>query len=308
MKASLKKATLVIAILISTTLFFQNCGSDVKFNSTSIESIVNDESTPIVCDPIVAGGSITSCDQLTNGFVGEIFYFLNKSQSTSIPSVVYDKFDNQLAFPSALTSVNLFFLSGLKLDARLYLSKIETPTIKFSEGFKDSQNSFIQDAAGNPLFEAFAFRVMSYLKLPNNLPEGDYEFALLSDDGSLLEIDTNQDLALETIVENDNLHSTRFGCSSVKVSLKHSQLLPVQIKYYQGPRAHIALTLLARQLQPNQAAGEDPDCGLTSSSAFYGSDPNQNANYVPDLINSKFGELTRRGWFVPQSEMFVLKK
>lgn len=310
MKFDFRKASIARYILFLPLLFsiFQNCSSDVQFNTDEVLALVNDQDTPIICDPIVSGGSITSCDELTNGFIGEIFYFLNKSTSPDIPSVVYDINDNALSFPDAIVSVEQFFQSGFKLPARLYLSKIETPTIKFSNGFQDSTGATLKDESGQTLIEGFAFKLSSYLKLPESLESGDYEFALLSDDGSILEMDTNGDLSFETIVSNDNLHSTRLGCSSTSVSLQSNKLIPVRMKYYQGPRAHIAFTLLARRLGPGQLPGQDVDCGYTSSSAFYGSDPNQNPNYVPDLVNSKFGALISRGWFVPQTEMFVLPK
>ena len=140
------------------------------------------------------------------------------------------------------------------------------------------------------------------------MPEGRYEFALLSDDGSLLELDTDGDKQFELIVDNDGLHSTRLGCSSIAVNLKHKQLLPLQLKYYQGPRTHIALTLLARKLADNEMPGQDAYCGHASSKDYYGADPAESNNYVPNYDKSYFGDLTRRGWFVPQNEMFLLKK
>ena len=302
-----KALKFALAIFVSMTILlsFQNC-SDVEFKT--VEQLTSIKDIPIICDPLVASGAVTSCDELTNGLVGEIFYFLNKEPSLDrISPFVYDVQDNPIPFPGGITTVEMFFQTAFRVPAVLFLSRIETPTVKFTTGFFDSNNKLIQDENGQALFEAFAIRVNSYLKLTPSLGEGHYEFALLSDDGSILELDLDQSGQLQAVVNNDKTQATTLGCSENLVELKRDQLYPLRLKYFQGPRSHIALTLLMRKVDDPATHTEDSLCGHVDS-AFFGQDPAQNPNYVPEYVNSKFGQLLSRGWFVPPTEMFVLPK
>lgn len=278
---------------------FNGC-SDVSFSDFT--PVVK----PLICDPLSPDGVITDCSTLTNGLVGEIRYFLDKDPATTIPEFVYDTFDNPIAFPRGITEVDQFYSTGFTLNANLILTSLNKPSVRFSEGFKDTQGQIIADENGNPLFEAFSFKLKSYFKLQEDQEEGLYEIGLISDDGAVLKMDTDGDLQLETIVSNDGLHAVRLGCASVPVDLKHGKLHPMEVKYYQGPRQHIALVMVMRKIANADEINSDPLCGFTSTTQWFGNtaDP----GYQADYVNSKFGELASRGWFIPSASMFILPK
>lgn len=297
--ACIKRIVAFAAALLLITSY-QNCGGDVKFED--ITEVVK----PLICDPLSPDGVITDCTKLTNGLVGEIRYFLDKDPATTIPEFVYDILDNAIPFPSGINDVEQFYSTGYLLNAKLILSSINKPSIRFSEGFKDAAGVVVADEQGNGLFEAFSFKLQSYLLLRDSQEEGLYEFGLLADDGAILQMDTDGDKNLEMIVDNNGTHSTRLACGSKAVDLRHGQPIPMQVKYYQGPRSHIALVMVMRKIATVDDLKTDSLCGFTDVAKWFGD--TSKADYVPDYVNTKFGELAGRGWFIPTPDMFILPK
>jgi hypothetical protein len=67
--------------------------------------------------------------------------------------------------------------------------------------------------------------------------DGDYEFRLLSDDGSMLWLDNT------LAIDNDGQHPAQAKIKSWHLtSGKHS----IRVLYYQGPRTHVALQLFVK--------------------------------------------------------------
>lgn len=286
-------ATAATAIAI----LFNGC-SDVSFsNFTKIQK-------PLICDPLNPTGPATDCTNVKNGLIGEIWYFLDKDPADTIAEFVYDTLDNPIEFPEAINKVDQFYATGFLVDADILLSSLNKPSIRFSEGFREGGGNLINDANGNPLFEAFAFRLKSFLKLPADLEPGLYELGVIADDGAILKLDTNGDLLPETIVDNDGTHSTRLGCAQGPVILEHDRLVSMEVNYYQGPRNHIALVMVMRKISDAAEVGTDPLCGFASTTQWFGD--TSVPGYQPDYVNSKFGELAARGWFIPTTDMFVL--
>lgn len=231
----------------------------------------------IICDPFVVGGDKT-CN---GGLVGEIFY-LNEAHQASFKAL-------------GNKTVDYFYANGIKVNALLALKQLFVTTRKFTEGFPSSgSGAIIQDDTGAPLHEYFAFRLETVLKLDATLDQpGFYQFATISDDGSML-LTKNSLSAMtydNTIVANDGDHSTRMGCSTSAIYIDDASRLPLMVKYYQGPRTEIALTLMWRRVSAMNSPA-DEFCGVSGNDAFYG------PSYTDLGPNSRHGQLLARGWRV----------
>jgi len=240
------------------------------------------------------------------GLIGKIYYLLNDSLDNRVtPPTMKDKNGVDIAFPGGVTQVNTMIERGIELPADLLLPQIFLPTFKFSDGFKDAAGVEIKDQMGNRLVEAFAFELKGYLVKGQNMEAGIHEFALLSDDGATLEADMDGDGTYETmLVNNDGLHATRLGCSPMSVDIQADTKLPIRLRFYQGPAAHIALSLLMRKIESPSQAGLEARCGFQSSNDWFSTQ-----NGAPaDLVNSVYGEINARGWFPAESSSLTNDK
>lgn len=190
-----------------------------------------------------------------------------------------------------------------KSDQALFLSSINVPTRLFSSGFPIATGDFVKDDSGNKLIEYFAMKYESQIVLADDEAEGLYEFALLSDDGSILKIkepDANNILpaSWESHINNDGDTPTRMKCSSRFVDMKKGKKIAMELYYYQGPRNHIANMLIWRKAAPGAVAGGDAYCNQSGNSFYF--DPDNNSNPL------KWNDLVARNWKVLSSNNFLL--
>jgi len=108
--------------------------------------------------------------------------------------------------------------------AQIVAPNLDVPERNFSVGFPGVRD----------LFEWFGVRFVGTIEVP---ADGEYEFSLRSDDGSILYINDNK------VIDNDGLHATR--TINGKIWLKKGSH-KFRVDYYQGPRFHITLQLLWR--------------------------------------------------------------
>jgi hypothetical protein len=182
-------------------------------------------------------------------------------------------------------SVNDYIEQGQKSQQKLFFSKLDIPTRIFSLGFPSETGTSIQDDSQNTLNEFFALSVSSVLKLAPGDAEGEYELALLSDDGAVMQV-RDQDGVYQTVVNNDGDHPTRLGCGQ-RIQMTRDTELVVKLNYYQGPRFHISLIPLWRKVDASTA--QEPRCGHTGNNLFF--DFNNNSRPQP-----AYNELLARGW------------
>lgn len=141
-------------------------------------------------------------------------------------------------------SVLEYFEKGTVIDNDLYFADMYVPTRLFTSGFKTIDSQVLLDPTGNILTENFSLEFSTRIELNENDPEGEYELALLSDDGARLF--AFQEGAWQEIVNNDGIHPTRMGCGYRTLNLKRGEPVDIRVLYYQGPRYHMANTLLFR--------------------------------------------------------------
>jgi hypothetical protein len=237
---------------------------------------------PVICDPFVAGGE-EACD---GGMIGDIYYL--------------DANARQQFVGMANKTVDFFYSNGTLVNALINLKQLFVSTRSFTAGFPTSMGGLILDNAGNTLHEYFAFRMETVLKLDvaADLP-GFYQFAVLSDDGSmLLTKASGSNMYNQAIVSNDGDHSTRMGCSASATYLDDTSRIPLQVKYYQGPATEIALTVMWRRVEASNSPLHR-HCGVAGNDAFFGPSPYGN------FTTSRYAELLADGWKVIAPKNFI---
>jgi hypothetical protein len=154
------------------------------------------------------------------------------------------------------------------------------------------------DQNGQVLIEYFALEMKSQLTLSPSDPEGNYELAVLSDDGTVITIDQGNNQIMT--INNDGEHPTRMGCATNLLNMKHGATYPIEIKYYQGPRYEIALTLMWRHVSGNSVPNESL-CGATGNYEFW--DPDN----TPSTPTANYQQLLADGWTVVGEQNFLLQ-
>jgi len=182
-------------------------------------------------------------------------------------------------------SVGDFINLGQKSPKKFFFSNVDVPTRMFSLGFPVETGGMVQNDNGEDLIEYFALSFSSVLKLSASDEEGDYELALLSDDGANFSI-RQPDGTYHVAVNNDGTHPTRLGCGE-HITMTHETELLVRLDYYQGPRYHISLIPMWRKVVAGQHA--EPLCGASGNEYFF--DPNHDS-----APQQPYNDLLSRGW------------
>ena len=188
-----------------------------------------------------------------------------------------------------------FSYGHLVPDLDLFLSQIYIPTRPFDRGFVTASGQTIQTEQGNTLYEYFALHLRGRLTR-GYLPAGEYQLALLSDDGAVLSLDFGDGWV--EVVNNDGQHPTRMGCGLQKITLS-DQPIPYELLYNQGPRFHIALTWMIRPW-PADNNPNDVQCGKSGNSMYFDSTQD------PPAPMPAYNNLLARGWMPLRADNFLL--
>ena len=228
-----------------------------------------------VCDPFNSGSSASD-----RGLVGHLLYLT----------------DEQPRYSSASDLIE----NGNPIQSTLYFDRLYVPTRAFDLGFYTQEGVLVTNHNDDPIYEYFGLRLESQLALGAGEEEGWYQMAILSDDGAILN-ERNGDGSLSNIVDNDGTHPTRMGCGSEAIYMDADTRRNIILEYHQGPRYHIALTVLWRKLD----LGEDPqnpnmdiECGRQGNSRYFDS------TQVPSEPSEIYYDMLTRGWRVLTNENF----
>lgn len=270
--SKLSRRSAAIATVLLASIPLSGCGR-AEFAFTT--SFAQNE-PPVVCDPFDPANPPVD----TQGLYGEIRY-LEDSQPR-------------------YSSVNDMLANGMDAGVRVVVSRLDVPTVLFNRGFiDDASGQSLKKSNGDVLVEWFALDLRSELLLADTDSEGYYQFALLSDDGSTMTMDASATSAGTIVVDNDGQHETKFGCSAKAVWMKKNETRPIRVKYYQGPRNHIALTLMWRKVA-SETAALDASCGSIGNDTFF------NVNVVPSAPKAPYTNLLARGWKPIDAKNFIL--
>lgn len=220
-----------------------------------------------VCDPFDSGVSAQD-----RGLVGNLLYLTDDQP----------RYDN----------VEDYMTHGTPIPSTLYFDRLYVPTRAFDLGFYTQAGQIVLNQNDEAIYEYFALRLESQLMLAANESPGWYQLAVLADDGAILE-EKLQDNSTKLLIDSDGNSPTRMGCSVKSIYMDGNTKRHIILKYFQGPRYHIALTMLWRPLP----SGEDPDapvddieCGRFGNSRYFDS------TQTPSQPQIKFYELLERGW------------
>ncbi len=241
-----------------------NLGPGVSFTAFDVNAFPLNR---LVCEPF---GSTATTSTPLNGIRTKLFY-----RMAGMPR-----------YYTAQQYVDLTQASGKDI----FLSQVNVPTRMFDTGFSSQTNDVLKNDSGQTLIEYFGLKMSTAVRLSENDPEGAYEFALLSDDGSVMKI-KNPDETWSVHINNDGDHPTRMGCASNVVNMTRRTRLEVDLTYYQGPRYHISNVLMWRPVPAGSNAGSDSECGKSGNNYFF--DPNNGSVSLPP-----YAGLIARGWKV----------
>ena len=310
---------IVVGLIICA---FQNC-SKVGFtvadkSETGLQAVTSIPVTPpapvagpVVCNPF--GGSTAtpaggSAPASTQGLIADGVNYVDTTKLAS----------GQTPLSVVNNSVEGFFdptnLEVGHFDAKMILSDLNFPNMYFSTGFTDSSGHSLTDASGQLLIQYFAFRAKSDFVSGKWAP-GDYQIAILSDDGSQLTMTGGQANGSDLLINNDGAHSLRMGCTQSVLHISANSQIPLTFDYFQGPPITIGFLMLYR---PVAVAGtmQEPLCGQGGSgdSYFFLDHTSQNQPISPPLAQAPYLQLVGAfnatsgsgGWQVVEAEHFIL--
>ncbi len=201
------------------------------------------------------------------------------------------------------TKVDDYINQGVKADANIFFDQVNVPTRSFSEGFFNSDGEVLTNLQGNTLYEWFSLDFQTVLKLAPENQAGNYQFALISDDGAVLEQEVNG--VWQPLISADNFHPTQVNISSEPVYLDANSELPLRIKYFQGPRYNIAIMLLWRPwpsscqtAAPNKRCGVGAECWNDPLNGKSGNEMLFDWSKNPSVPNATYQSFLSRGWNV----------
>jgi hypothetical protein len=265
---------------LAVVLVFQNCGSPRYEMKEALTSGADQLGTPstsgpsdTICDPGAAKATATG------GLVAELYYMSKHGSKNA-------------------TTVENFFNPTLadRSEKKIYFSQVNTLPQKFDKGFVSQSGEFVTNDKGEKLYEWFALKYFSEIKISRVEDEGFYELATLSDDGVVVEAQV--DGKWQGVINDDGLHSPRWGCSSRTIEFKKDQAIPIRVYYYQGPAYQIANMLHWRKLASGNKPLGDKECGKQGSNYFF--DPDTSTSLAP------YRALLSRHWKVVPPEVFFL--
>lgn len=170
--------------------------------------------------------------------------------------------------------------STVLLPNQIFISNFNVPTRAFDKGFPTMNGDLVIGADEQPLIEWFRLDFAGYLHLEETDEAGDYEFAVIADDGVSVKLGNQE------IIRNDRVTPSYLSCTTQTVSLAKGMLYPIEVAYFQGPRYHIALQMLWRK----KIAGAEPLCGSLGNDLFYDS------TKTPSEPTANYQALLSRGW------------
>lgn len=281
------KSVYKFLFICACTLLIQGCLSSKNGQTTEVAT--NPEEGPLaVFDANIYPLNKVTCDPFDPGTPGP---------NDGLVAQLYYRGQGQ----NRWYSVNDFINQGQKSQQKLFFSSLNVPTRIFNMGFPSETGTSVKDDSGTALNEYFALSFSSVLKLTESDEAGEYEFALLSDDGAIMYV-RDENGIYQPIVNNDGDTPTRLACGQ-KINLTHESELIVKLDYYQGPRQHIALIPLWRKV--TALTVPEKRCGQSGNDLFFDSNNNsQPKTAYNDLLSRGWKPIHADNWNLPAYAIF----
>lgn len=169
---------------------------------------------------------------------------------------------------------------GTVIEGNIYMSKLDIPTRKFEQGFPREDGTLVMNAMGAPLIENFGIEFNGSLELLPGEEPGYYEIGIIADDGVVLEVGAEQ----TKIINGDHHTPTKFFCGDKLVKMETGKPVPMRLRYFQGPRYHLALIMIWRKVASlSEGSGscmkshlkmpvKESRCGIAGNKFFFDPD------------------------------------
>ncbi|MFN7685108.1 MAG: hypothetical protein ACK5QT_06815 [Oligoflexia bacterium] len=277
-------AALFALWLMSACKGIQPASSEAPRAPQSARQVEAFSPSSLVCNPLTEGsGTDTDPVEPSAGIRGRLF---------SIPNwetCLWAR--NCLQIP-----VDGFLAEGTDLGMNLFFQDINVPTRLFTAGFETQSGEVIRNPQGEVVYEWFGLDLQAQIKLGPNDPAGQYQFALISDDGVILDLDTTGQ-GLQPAIQDPLIHAPKLSCASQTVTLSAASKIPMRLRYFQGPRFHIALQLLWRL---NPTTLQTSHCGEQGTHLYH------NPDTTPSTPQAAYEQLLSEGWRPLGPENFEL--
>lgn len=271
----MKNCRLLLLAALMTACIPSNFSSTEDGTKVSDEKFAPDPDS-VICNPFDTGNNGSSIYGLSGSL-----YYLTPDQPR------YGSVRDYIQYGNAFD------------DTTIYMNRVFVPTRAFDRGFFTEGGELLTTANGDTLYEYFALRMKSRLRLHTTDAEGAYQLAVLSDDGSILSVDTGA--GLTDIVSNDLVTPTKMKCSTVPLVMTRNSKVPMQLDYFQGPRYHIAMVVMWRPFPTNPADVMDPLCEHVSNDDFFDSTQD------PSTPQWAYNDLLSRGWKPLETQNYLIE-
>ena len=226
---------------------------------------------PPACDPLATSSS-TICDKRLKAKL----YFQPGSPS----------------YTTGWSDVNTYIQNG-NFAGEIYFSDLFIPTRSFSTGFPGVDNRT----------EYFALDITTKLQTSPQMPAGNYQLGIISDDGSIISYLNSASQEVEILNQNQYTPSM-FGCATQNITLVDNQKISLRIRYFQAPKVAMGLVLLFRPWA--QASFNTPfACGTVSENMFGPFPVPVRTNGDRNYPGTSYEQLLNQGWKPIPSHSFT---
>ncbi len=260
---------MIVSIILGTFLIvsFQNCSQGVHFQGDSASSLSTSNEPPpsdpapvttsqdpllppamddIVCDPLNTESLGECSGENDRGLIGDLYYL----------SEGFVKSQSDLSFVRTKTFLDF----GVRVPVKVQFNSIDVSPRSWTEGFTTADGRTLKNNEGEKLNEWFSIHLEGYIALP----EGKYQFAILSDDGMTVSLNG------EEVLKDDSQHAPRWRCADDLVEFAKNEAKAIEVRYWQGPRTQIAMQLLVRPASKQaRSCDENGKFTVIPSSAYF---------------------------------------
>jgi hypothetical protein len=143
----------------------------------------------------------------------------------------------------------------------------------------------VMNSMGQVLIENFGIEFTGQIELTDADAAGYYEIGLIADDGVTLDIQNGPGAeSLKTVIAGDHQTPTKFFCSDLLVRMEKGKSYPIRLRYFQGPRYHLALIMMWRKVASLEEGSDvliksqlkkpvkETRCGIAGNNFFFDPD------------------------------------
>ena len=255
-------------LLLVTVSLYQNCAKE-SFSNTPLLAAAS-FGTPIdpgkiACNPFdpppTGAAPGTKCN--SRAFVGNLYV---EPRANLVPGHQWG-----MALPVGALNVDAYIQAPWRAALTVVMSSLDVePFHAFTDGFKTADGNILNvPNSTDPLIEWFALELQGQFQLNAGDGDGQYQLAIVSDDGSNVAYLPTGGGGYQPLIDDQSPggvqapggplpggQSPRMGCSRtfgdtstiVTLAMNSASVVPLRIRWYQGPRTGLAVMLMYRKV------------------------------------------------------------